>query len=136
MLKTFILCAAAAAMILAASPAAAGTDKTAPLPVPPGCFPARNWEGWTATPDSRSIYVRVLGKGVYRLDLSAPCLALQWADAHLVDPLHADYVCSPLDLQLQVTDSSRSVSMPIIVTKITGLTEAEVKALPRQLQPS
>ncbi len=135
MLKTFIVCAAAAAMILAASPAAAATDKTAPLPVPPGCFAVRNWEGWTATPDARSIYIRVFAKGVYRLDLSAPCHALQWADAHLVDMLHADYVCSPNDMLLQVTDGTRSVSMPIIVTRITALTEAEVKALPTKLQP-
>lgn len=134
MLRTLMLCGVSAAVLLAAAPNSAVTSQPASRSSPSSCFKSRDWENWKPTPDSRAIYIRVHGHGVFRLDFSTACPAVQWPDAHLVTKEQSTWICSPLDIDLKVADAGGFVA-PCIVSKITPLTVAEAKALPRTLQP-
>ena len=46
-----------------------------------------------------------------------------------------DWICSPLDLQLQVVDMHGAFREPLIVKSITKLTPAEVAAIPPKFRP-
>lgn len=101
----------------------------------PSCFFSVDWDGWKATPDSKSIYIRVGVRDVYKLDLSSACPELQMPDAHLVTHIRgSDSICSPLDLDLRVSDM-HGFATPCIVSAITPLSPAEAAALPPKLKP-
>jgi hypothetical protein len=98
------------------------------------CFLLHAWDGqWTASADSRSIYVKENGV-VFRLDLEQPIPALQSPWAVLNTKGSSDAVCSPLDLHLAVSDRLGGIAVPL-VRKLTRLTPAEVAALPKKLKP-
>lgn len=99
------------------------------------CFYANNWDGWKATPDSRTIYIRVGVNNIYRLDLANACTDLQEGGAHLITQLHGgSSICSALDLDLSVS-TGNGFKSPCIVSKLTQLNAAEAAALPRNLRP-
>jgi hypothetical protein len=120
--------AAAGALGLSVSAAsAADTHST-------GCFLASNWSGWKS-PSPNVIYLNVDFHHVYRLDLSAGSNELQDPDVHLVSRIEgSDWICSPLDLQLDVADQD-GFREPLIVKSITRLTPDEVKAIPPKFRP-
>jgi hypothetical protein len=99
------------------------------------CFFSQDWNGWKATPDSKSIYIRVGVSKIYRLDLSSACPELQMPDVHLVTKLRGtSMICSALDLDLSVSDG-HGFKTPCIVSNITPLSAAEAAALPKKLKP-
>ena len=101
----------------------------------PACFLRRDWDGgFRVTPDSKTVYIRVSHHWIYRLDLAAPSPLLQSAFAVLNNRGTNDSICSPLDFQLLVSDHT-GAQEPSIVSKVTRLTDAEAKALPKKLQP-
>jgi hypothetical protein len=101
----------------------------------PACFLRRDWDGgFRVTPDSKTVYIRVSHHWIYRLDLAAPSPLLQSAFAVLNNRGTNDSICSPLDFQLVVSDRTGAFE-PSIVSKLTRLTDAEAKALPKKLQP-
>jgi hypothetical protein len=101
----------------------------------PACFLSRDWRGWKPTPDSRAIYVRVGVSQVYRLDFSSACPILQRPDAHLITKIRgSDWICSPLDLDLEVSDAP-GVRVPCIVKGITPLSRDQAAALPKDQRP-
>jgi hypothetical protein len=99
------------------------------------CFFINQWQGWHAT-DANTVYLRVNIKDIYRLDLSAGSQQLTWPGFyHLVSVTRGpDTVCTPLDLQLAVSDG-RGFYQPLIVKTITKLTPDEVAALPKKDLP-
>lgn len=98
------------------------------------CFLASNWSGWKA-PSPKVIYLNVDFHQVYRLDLSAGSSELQDPDVHLISKIQgSDWICSPLDLQLEVSDMN-GFREPLIVKSITRLTPEEVKAIPAKFRP-
>lgn len=102
---------------------------------PSKCFYLRDWNGWKATKDSRSMYVRVGVKNLYRVDFSGRCPALQAPDAHLVLRVRgSSWICSPLDLDLKVSDG-HGFKTPCIVKAITPLSADEAAALPKKQRP-
>jgi Family of unknown function (DUF6491) len=123
---------AATTALIGAAPARA---QTAAHPTPQ-CFLSRNWSGWKASPDSKSIYIRVGVNQVYRLDLSTSCPALQAPFAHLVTRQRggSGWICRPLDLDLKVSDG-RGFATPCLVSRITPLSAAEASSLPKKLKP-
>lgn len=120
--------AAAVLLVLAGSAAAAPGDHTP-------CFLASEWAGWRS-PSPNVIYLRVNVNQVYRLDLSAGSSLLQDPDVHLVNRVEgSNWICTPLDLQLELADDHGVFREPLIVKAITRLTPDEVKAIPRKYLP-
>jgi hypothetical protein len=120
------------AAVALAAPAAEAQHKPAPTRQ---CFSSHDWNGWKASPDSKSIYIRVGVSKIYRLDLSQACPALQGIGVHLVTRIHGSpWICHPLDLDLKVSDGHGFVT-PCIVDDIVPLSEAEAKALPKDVRP-
>src|SRR5450631_3537846 len=68
------------------------------------CFFVNQWQGWSA-PSPDILYLKVNLHDVYRVDLSAGSSQLQAPGVHLVSVSRgSDSVCSPLDLDLAVSD--------------------------------
>jgi hypothetical protein len=129
-LRAGLLAGVAAALI--AGQASAASDKTkdsAP------CFYITQWQGWKA-PDPNTLYLGVNLHDVYRADLSAGSPQLLWPDAHLISQVRgSNSICSPLDLQLAVSDTN-GFKQPLIVKKLTKLTPEEIAAIPKKYRPN
>ena len=99
------------------------------------CFLSANWEGWKS-PSPRVIYLRVRINDIYRLELSASSSQLQDPDVHLVNRVRgSDWICSPLDLDLEVVDDHGVMREPLFVKSIARLSPDEVKAIPAKFRP-
>ena len=98
------------------------------------CFYLSDWRGWTA-PDRNTLYMKVRGRDVYRVDLAYGSNSLTWPGTHLVSVVRGpDSVCGPNDLDLRVGDGF-GMPIPIRAKTITKLTPDEIKALPKKYQP-
>jgi len=108
---------------LAALPAAAATDGySSNRP----CFFINQWQGWKAD-GPNTIYLRVNIRDIYRADLSAGSEQLTWPGSyHLISKVvGSSSICTPLDLQLAVSDS-HGFYQPLIVKSLVKLTPEEV----------
>ena len=114
-------------------PAAVAQPSTKPAPQ---CFYSSDWDGgWKATPDSKSIYIRVGINRIYRLDLSAPCPELQAPMSHLItEQRGGSSICSAIDLDLKVSDG-HGFSTACIVSNLTPLSPEQASALPKDQRP-
>src|SRR3954467_2239720 len=82
--------------------AAQGSAADKPAKAPRQCFYLSDWRGWTA-PDKDTLYLKVRGRDVYRVDLSYGTNQLTWPGTHLVSVVRgSDSICHPLDLDLRV----------------------------------
>jgi hypothetical protein len=99
------------------------------------CFLSRDWEGWKS-PSPNVIYVKVGASRVYEFDLSSGSNQLQESDVHLVSEIRgSDWICSPLDLDLQLKDDHGVFVEPLIVKSITRLTPEQIAAIPPKFRP-
>jgi hypothetical protein len=99
------------------------------------CFLANDWEGWKS-PNPNVIYVRVGVSRIYEFDLSAGSNQLQEPDMHLVSKIRgSDWICDPLDLQLQLADNHGAFEVPLFVKSITRLTPEQIAAIPKKDLP-
>ena len=99
------------------------------------CFLANDWEGWKS-PSPTVIYVRVGVSRIYELDLSSGSNQLQEPDMHLVSKIRgSDWICEPIDLQLQLADNHGAFEEPLIVKSITRLTPEQIAAIPKKYLP-
>ena len=120
---------AAGAVGLGATPALADSANHS------SCFLSANWSGWKS-PDPSTIYLRIDVGNVYRLDLAQPADDLSDTDVHLTSVIRgSDWICSPLDLQLEVVDDHGAMREPLFVKSITRLTPDQVKAIPARYRP-
>jgi hypothetical protein len=128
--RSLLLCGA-----LATAFAGAASAATAPAATPKRtCFFSRNWESWRA-PDKDTIYLRVSFKEYYRVDLSSGSDLLTWPDSHIVSQIRGtDMICSPIDLDLSVSDGHGFHEF-LIAKAITRLTPEEVAAIPKKYLP-
>jgi hypothetical protein len=125
--------ALALASVLGIAGASAAAD-SAPAQKAQSCFLSSQWTDWKS-PSPNVIYLKIDFHRVYRLDLSAGSSELQEPDVHLVSVIRgSDWICSPLDLQLEVSDMN-GFREPLIVKAITPLTPDEVKAIPAKFRP-
>ncbi len=98
------------------------------------CFFSRDWDSWHA-PDENTLYLRVGVRDIYRVDLSAGSRLLTWPDSHLISKLRGtNSICSPLDLDLAVSDGSGFRDF-LIAKAITRLTPEQVAAIPKKDLP-
>ncbi len=123
------------AAALAAGCAVAGPAAARPSAPNAPCFFVSQWQGWTS-PNPDVIYLGVNMHEVYRVDLSAGSPQLQWPDSHLVSIVRgSSSICSPLDLDLKVSDNS-GFATPLIARTLTKLTPEEVAAIPKKYRPN
>jgi hypothetical protein len=101
-----------------------------------GCLDSRKLEDWKS-PDPKVIYYRVGASDIYRLDLWTGSNQLQYSDVRLFDNhlSPSQWICTPQDFNLRVTDSHHTFVEPLIVKSITRLTPDEVAAIPPQFRP-
>lgn len=112
----------------------APAEPTKPAKPARQCFYLSDWRGWTA-PDKNTLYMKVRGRDVYRVDLAYGSNQLTWPGSHLVSVVRGpDSVCHPLDLDLRVSDGF-GFAMPIRAKAITKLTPEEIAALPNKSRP-
>lgn len=98
------------------------------------CFSLSDWRGWSA-PDKNTLYMKVRGRDVYRVDLAFSTNQLTWPGTHLVSVVRGpDTICGPLDLDLRVGDGF-GAPIPIRAKTITKLTPEQVAALPKKDRP-
>lgn len=98
------------------------------------CFYLSDWRGWTA-PDKNTLYMKVRGRDVYRVDLAYGSNQLTWPGTHLVSIVRGpDSICHPLDLDLRVSDGM-GFAIPIRAKTITKLTPEQIQALPKKDRP-
>lgn len=98
------------------------------------CFYLSDWRGWTA-PDKNTLYMKVRGRDVYRVDLAYGSNQLTWPGTHLVSVVRGpDSICHPLDLDLRVSDGM-GFAIPIRAKTITKLTPEQIQALPKKDRP-
>lgn len=127
-------------LLLGAALSAAALSAAAAAPTPPkadrhDCFRPSQWSGWRA-PDASTVYLRVNLHDIYRLDLNSPSQQLVWPGSHLVSDMRGpDSVCSPIDLDLSVADSSAGFSDHLFIKAITKLTPEQVAAIPKKDLP-
>ena len=133
--RTALIGLAIAAGLSATAASAAQGDAPAKAVKPARqCFYLSDWRGWTA-PDKDTLYMKVRGRDVYRVDLSWGSNQLTWPGSHLVSIVRgSDSICNPLDLDLRVSDGM-GFSTPIRAKTITKLTPEQVKAIPKKYQP-
>ena len=99
------------------------------------CFFSRDFQQWRS-PDPNTIFIRVGVNQFYRLGLAAPCTALQFPDAHLVNVFHgSDTVCAPIDWDLRVAQSPQGITQQCIVKSMTRLTPDQAAAIPPRFRP-
>jgi hypothetical protein len=126
--------ATAAAVFLTLGLSAA-TAQTPNPPAKPACFQISDWSGWKISPDAKSMYIRVNISRIYRLDFGAACSAAQFGNPHLITRSRgSSYVCSPLDLDLRVSQG-HGMAIPCIVSNMSQLSKEEASALPPKLRP-
>jgi hypothetical protein len=129
------LSALCASVALAASLGLASQAVSATPAHTDNCFLANQWEGWKS-PSPTVIYLRIGVSRIYQLDLSAGSNQLQEPDMHLVSKIRgSDWICGPLDLQLQLSDNHGAFQEPLFVKSITQLTPEQIAAIPKKFLP-
>ena len=124
----------AAALLGALALTGSGLANAQPAQSKAACFFATDMGNWTA-PDDHTMYLKIGSQRVYRLDFANACSAMTGIQPHLITQFHGgDSVCSPLDLDLKVSDGS-GFAEGCIVSNMTELTRAQIDALPRKDKP-
>jgi len=135
-MKFMLLGAIAATLTIGLAGAAFASPQDAKAPAKQSsCFLESAWQGWHA-PDEKTVYLRVNGHDIYRLDLSSGAPLLTWGDAHLVNIQHgSSWICTPLDLQLSVKENGGIAEDYLFIKTMTKLTPDEVAAIPKKDLP-
>jgi hypothetical protein len=123
---------AAAGLVVSTAQAQASAAKPTRADRP--CFSLSDWHGWSS-PDSKTMYLKVRNRDVYRLDLTHGSNQLNWPGSHLVTVVRgSDRICNPIDLDLRVSDGF-GMAIPIRAKTITKLTPDEIAAIPKKDRP-
>lgn len=127
---------AALALALTAPLAAQAADPAATTKKPSSrdtCFIRSDIQGFSA-PNDHTVYLRVLFRDVYRLDLMGDCQGLSFRQGFgLEDRPASPWICSPLEATVVFRETGILQRCP--VTAITKLTPEEIKALPKRDRP-
>jgi hypothetical protein len=116
--------AMAAGLASAASAAHAGQN----------CFFISQWQGSKAA-DDHTLYLGVNLHDVYKVEVTGGAAELQGPDMHLVSIVRGgDSICSPLDLDLSISDG-HGFRTPLIARTLTKLTPQEIAAIPAKFRP-
>jgi hypothetical protein len=125
--------ALAVALLAAASAttASADPDKTTDRT----CFASHTWDGWSAPGDGDTLYLRVGMHDIYRVELTPGTHVRKDGDRFLVNRVRgSDWICSPLDLNLTLSDHL-GFREPLIARSLRKLTPEEIAMIPRKDLP-
>jgi hypothetical protein len=129
-LRPSLVLAAAAAGTLVATAAGAATTTDHQ-----NCFLGRDWEAWTAPGDGDALIIRVHLHDYYKIELTKGSHVRKDPDRFLVNQQRgSSWICSPLDLDLQVADHV-GFRQPLIAKSLRKLTPQEVAAIPKKDLP-
>ena len=125
------LAATLAAALLAATAAQAVETPVAGK----SCFLSRDWRGWSAPGDGDVLLFRVGLNDIYRVELTPGSHVRKMGDRFLVVKMRgSSWVCSPLDLDLSLSDT-HGFREPLIARSLRKLTPQEVAAIPKKEMP-
>lgn len=127
--------AAIGSAAIAAKPSPLGPAPASGSGLPSGqCFRSHDMRNHTIA-DSRTLLVKVEGKGVYRVTMKGACLAGATASDPLVtrSPPGSTFICKPIDMDVSV--SMGGFASPCIVDSVAKMAPEEVAALPKKLKP-
>jgi hypothetical protein len=84
--------------------------------------------------DARTLYLRVSGRSVYRVDMKYDCEGLRPTSEPIVlAPTPSGQICGPLDVDITVGE--HGTHQRCVVGDIVKLTPEEAAALPRSVTP-
>jgi len=98
------------------------------------CFYPTQWDGGWKAPNDHTVYIRVSGGRVFRLDMTNACPGLNFSSSHLINRYVTGSVCKATDWNLKVTQDGLPVAS-CTVASMTLLTPAQIGALPRSALP-
>ncbi len=97
------------------------------------CFAGAEMINWRA-PDTRTLYLRMSGNRIYRVDLARECHTLRDFDAKLFLAVRGGHtVCSAVDLGIRAGDGS--FVEPCFAKSLLELEPAAANALPAKARP-
>jgi hypothetical protein len=97
------------------------------------CFYRRNINGFSV-PNDHTVYIRVGGRDVVRLDLMNECPGLTFRQSFGLEDRPANaWICSPLDATVVFRETGIRSRCP--VRAIHKLTPDEIQALPKRDRP-
>lgn len=131
-----IVSAVALAASITVAGGAAALAATDASPRQRNCFDTTQWRGWSS-PSSDTLYLRINNRDVYRVGLvgKPDGHSIKTPGSFLVSkPRGSNYVCSAIDLNLSVSDTS-GFHRPLFPRSLTKLTPEEVAAIPAKYRP-
>lgn len=124
-------------LLMAGAIAATAFSAALPAAAQPGrsCFYVTEWYGWKAA-DDHTIYLNVGNNRVFRVDMAGACPALTLGDARIIsiDRGGSGLVCSPLDLDIHVSQGDH-ITTACIVKGMSELTPDQVAGMPKNMRP-
>ncbi len=133
--KSLLVLGLAAVAVLSASAASAQQSRRpSQARAPDQCFRASDWRGWKATEDGRIMYIEAGLNRVWKFEMAQPCRELNSIGAQLITRTDKPLICRPIDINLRVRQPGAGITY-CQVRRLTRLTPAEARALPRALRP-
>lgn len=129
---TITLAAAAALLLGGASPAALAKPET-PKYDKNQCFYTRNVTSFAA-PDDKTLYVRVGVRDVYRFDMFAPCLDMDWNQRLALIARPGPWICNGMDAEV-ISRATGIGRQHCLVSHMQKLTPEQIAALPPRAKP-
>lgn len=128
--------AAAIAVSVAVAGATAAAAATGAPAAKRSCFYSSEWRSWSS-PSSDTLYFKLNNGDVYRVGLAGradgPSLKGP-GDFLVLKARGSSSICSPLDLDLSVANTSGFKS-PVLTQSLTKLSADEVAAIPKKYRP-
>jgi hypothetical protein len=132
-MKLTITLAATAALLLGGASPAALAKPAAPKYDKNQCFYTRNVTSFAA-PDDKTVYVRVGVRDVYRFDLFARCLDIDWNQRLALVARPGPWICNGMDAEI-VSHATGIGRQRCPVSHMHKLTPEEIAALPPRAKP-
>jgi hypothetical protein len=131
----FVLALGAAALMAAGAPTVAAAAAAPGGATARPCFLSLDWEGWSASADGDALYLRVRMHDIYRVELTPGSHVHKRSDEFLLNRVRgSSWICSPLDLDLMLSDH-QGFRQPLIARSLRKLTPEEVAAIPHKELP-
>jgi hypothetical protein len=118
---------AVAATAIPAPAAFAATERT--------CINTHRQSNWKAA-DEKTLYITESKKTVYAVDFAGGCPRMDspFVKFTQLNRSGSGWICSPIDLDITVHDTP-GMSVKCLATGIRKLSDAEITALPKEVQP-
>lgn len=119
-------------LIAALAFAALASTADATTAKPQDCFLSTTWKGWSPINNGNSILIRAGLNEIYQVDLTPGAYVRRDPNYWLVNDVRGSaWICSPVDLQLKLANSTGTYE-PLIARSMRRLTPEEVAAIPKR----